>query len=216
VTTPFVFTLSFPNPLELHFKWKEQPAEDMQDTNADSPKTTHGSPSSTPGIPPLVYRDMHLVAMTFVADDADCEAAAARFPANTEPASVEDLEQNTEPESVEVLEQMSNLLQSIFSQTSQPRALVQARGFQASSPAPVRTIQSVARQLPSALASPAASRAPSTRPSTTTRHLPSALASPAAAPAPATRVSHDAHLAEVRLRHVGAQRQRVYKIESKY
>jgi hypothetical protein len=29
-------------------------------------------------------------------------------------------------------------------------------------------------------------------------------------------VSHDAHLAEVRLRHVGAQRQQAYKLESKY
>jgi hypothetical protein len=188
----------------------------MQHTNADSPKTTHDSPSSTPEIPALVYRDMHLVAMTFVADDARSEAAAARFPASTEPASVE------------VLEQMRNLLQSISPQTSQPRVLVQPRGLQGSSPvdttleqpgctdASDSTIPMVARQLPSALAFPAASRAPSTRPSTTTRHLPSALASPAAAPAPATRVSHDAHLAEVRLRHLGAQRQRVYKIESKY
>ena len=30
------------------------------------------------------------------------------------------------------------------------------------------------------------------------------------------RVSHDAHLADVRLRHVGARRQRVYKLESKF
>jgi len=29
-------------------------------------------------------------------------------------------------------------------------------------------------------------------------------------------VSHDAHLADVRLRHVGARRQRVYKLESKF
>jgi hypothetical protein len=188
----------------------------MQHTNADSPKTTHDSPSSTPGIPAPVYRDMHLVAMTHVADDARSEAAAARYPANTEPASVE------------ILEQMCNLLQSIFTQTSHPRVLVQPRGFQASShvdtsleqpgctDASDSTIPMVARQLPSALASPAAPRAPSTRPSTTTRHLPSALASPATAPSPATRFSHDAYLAEVRLRHVGARRQRVYKIESQY
>ncbi len=192
--------------------------EDMQDTNSDSPKTTHDSPSSTPETPALVYRDMHLVAMTHVADDERSEAAAARYPVNTEPASVEVL----------VLEQMCNLLQSIFSQTSQPRELVQPHGFQASSPvdtsfeqpgctdASDSTIPMVARQLPSALASPAAPRAPSTRPSTTTRHLPSALASPATAPSPATRFSHDAYLAEVRLRHVGARRQRVYKIESQY
>jgi hypothetical protein len=31
-----------------------------------------------------------------------------------------------------------------------------------------------------------------------------------------SRVSHDAHLADVRLRHVGARRQRVYKLESKF
>ena len=30
------------------------------------------------------------------------------------------------------------------------------------------------------------------------------------------RVSHDAHLAEVRLRHVGARRQRVYKLQSEF
>ena len=40
----------------------------MLESNAGSLKTSQDSPSSTPGIPSLVYRDMHFVETTFVAD----------------------------------------------------------------------------------------------------------------------------------------------------
>ena len=52
--------------------------DDMPETTVGSPKTTNDSPSSTPRIPSPVYRAMHSVEMTFVADDESSEAAAAK------------------------------------------------------------------------------------------------------------------------------------------
>ena len=93
---------------------------------------------------------MHLVEMTFVADDhlrESSEPAAARLPANTEPASGDVLAEQSFPRD----EQLRNLFRAM-------------PGHQEAS----------------------------------------------------GRVSHDAHLAEVRLRHVGARRQRVYKLQSEF
>ena len=147
----------------------------MPETAAGSPKTTHDSPSSTPGNPSPVYRDMHLVEMTFVADDhhrESSEAAARRLPANTEPASEDVLAERSFPRD----EQLSNLFRAMSLQTSGPRrntrALMQPRVY--------TSLAETGRQEASG------------------------------------RVSHDAHLADVRLRHVGARRQRVYKLESKF
>ena len=154
----------------------------MPETAAGSPKTTHDSPSSTPGNPSPVYRDMHLVEMTFVADDhhrESSEAAATRLPANTEPGSEDVLAEQSFLRD----EQLSNLFRAMSLQTSGPRrytrALMQPRVYQASSPVDT-SLAETGRQEASG------------------------------------RVSHDAHLADVRLRHVGARRQRVYKLESKF
>jgi hypothetical protein len=48
----------------------------MPDSNAGSLKTSQESLSSTPGIPPLVYMDMHFVETTFVEDDDSSSAEA--------------------------------------------------------------------------------------------------------------------------------------------
>ena len=126
---------------------------------------------------------MHLVEMTFVADDhhhrESSEAAAGRLPANTAPASEDVLAEQSFPRD----EQLSNLFRVMSLQTSGPRrytrALMQPRVYQASSPVDT-SLAETGRQEAS------------------------------------SRVSHDAHLADVRLRHVGARRQRVYKLESKF
>ena len=154
----------------------------MAKNTAGRPKTTLDSPSSTPGNPSPVYRDMHLVEMTFVADDhhrESSEAAAGRLPANIAPASEDVLAEQSFPRD----EQLSNLFRAMSLQTSGPRrytrALMQPRVYQASSPVDT-SLAETGRQEASG------------------------------------RVSHDAHLADVRLRHVGARRQRVYKLESKF
>ena len=153
----------------------------MAKNTAGRPKTTLDSPSSTPGNPSPVYRDMHLVEMTFVADDhhrESSEAAAGRLPANTAPASEDVLAEQSFPRD----EQLSNLFRAMLLQTSGPRytrEVVQPRGYRASSPVDTSLVQP-GRQEASG------------------------------------RVSHDAHLAEVRLRHVGARRQRVYKLQSEF
>jgi len=151
--------------------------------NVGSNKTLD-SQSSTPGNPSPVYRDMHLVKMTFVADDhhrESSEAAAGRLPTNTEPESEDVLAEQSFPRD----EQLSNLFRAMLLQASGPRrytrALVQPRGYQASSPVDTSLVQP-GRQETSG------------------------------------RVSHDAHLAEVRLRHVcaSARWQRVYKLQSEF
>ena len=124
---------------------------------------------------------MHLVEMTFVADDhhrESSEAAAGRLPAKTAPASEDVLAEQSFPRD----EQLSNLFRAMLLQTSGPRytrEVVQPRGYRASSPVDTSLVQT-GRQEASG------------------------------------RVSHDAHLAEVRLRHVGARRQRVYKLQSEF
>ena len=152
--------------------------DNMQETTAGSPKTTHDSPSSTPGIPSPVYRDMHLVKMTSVADDHHRESSA-------EPAREDVLAEQYFPHD----EQLSNLFRAMLLQTtslsgprSYTRALMQPRVYQASSP------------VDTSLAQPGRQE-----------HL-----------EPSGKLSHDAHLAEVRLRHVGARRQPVYKQESEF
>jgi hypothetical protein len=156
--------------------------DNMPETTASRPKTTHDSPSSTPGNPSPVYRDMHLVEMTFVADDhhhESSEAAAGRLPTNTATASEDVLTEQSFPRD----EQLSNLFRVMSLQTSGPRrytrALMQPRVYQESSPVDT-SLAETGRQEAS------------------------------------SRVSHDTHLADVRLRHVGARRQRVYKLESKF
>ena len=72
-------------------------------------------------------------------------------------------------------------------QTSGPRALEHSRDYQASSPVDTGLVPPVDTGL-----------APPGRQETS------------------DRVSHDALLAEVRLRHVGARRQRAYKLESEF
>jgi hypothetical protein len=124
---------------------------------------------------------MHLVEMTFVADDhhrESSEAAAGRLPANTQPASEDVLAEQSFPRD----EELSNLFRAMLLQTSgrrYTRAVVQPRGYQASSPVDTSLVQS-------------------------------------GRPEASGRVSHDAHLADVRLRHVGARRQRVYKLHSEF
>ena len=124
---------------------------------------------------------MHLVEMTFVADDhhrESSEAAAGRLPANTQPASEDVLAEQSFPRD----EQLSNLFRAMLLQTSGPRytrAVVQPRGYRASSPVDTSLVQP-------------------------------------GRPEASGRVSHDAHLADVRLRHVGARRQRVYKLHSEF
>jgi hypothetical protein len=129
---------------------------------------------------------MHLVEMTFVADDhhrESSEAAAGRLPGNTEHASEDVLAEQSLPRSFPRDEQLSNLFRTMSLQTSGPRrytgALMQPRVYQASSPVDTSLAETGRQEA-------------------------------------FGRVSHDAHLADVRLRHVGARRQRVHKLESKY
>ena len=156
--------------------------DNTPEPTADSPKTTNNSPSATPGNPLPVYRDMHLVEMTFVADDhhrESSEAAAARLPANTEPASEDVPAEQSFPRD----EQLSNLFRAMLLQTSGPpcytRALMQPRVCEASSTEATSIAETGSQEA-------------------------------------SGRVSHDTHLAEVRLRHVGARRQRVYKRQSEF
>ena len=159
--------------------------DDMPDTTAGSPKTTH-STSSTPGIPSPVYRAMHSVELTFVSADDECsEAAAARPPACC-PSDVGQVLCNTprhagsrQPSFLHLNAVSSNLFRAMLLQTSGPRALEHSRDYQASSP------------VDTGLAPPGRQET-------------------------SDRVSHDALLAEVRLRHVGARRQRAYKLESEF
>ena len=160
--------------------------DDMPDTTAGSPKTTHDSTSPTPGIPSPVYRAMHSVELTFVSADDECsEAAAARPPACC-PSDVGLVLRNTprhpgsrQPSFLHLNAVSSNLLRAMLLQTSGPRALEHSRDYQASSPVDTGL-------------------APSGRQETS------------------DRVSHDALLSEVRLRHVGARRQQAYKLESEF
>lgn len=146
-----------------------------------------------------------LVAMNFVeGDESSDTAAAAGLSAGTEPANEESLEHQESlelvsamsstsgPESLELVSAMSsgsleNEVSAMSLQTGGPRARGQPRGHQARSPAATSQAQLSRRE---------------------------------GAPLPdvhrETRMSHDAHLAEMRLRHDGARRQRVYKRESKF
>ena len=168
--------------------------DDMPDTTAGSPKTTHDSTSPTPGIPSPVYRAMHSVELTFVSADDECsEAAAARPPACC-PSDVGQVLCNTprhagsrQPSFLHLNAVSSNLCRAMLLQTSGPRALEHSCDYQASSPVDTGLAPPVDTGL-----------APPGRQETS------------------DRVSHDALLAEVRLRHAGARRQRTYKLESEF
>ena len=156
--------------------------DNTPEPTADSPKTTNNSPSATPGNPLPVYRDMHLVEMTFVADDhhrESSETVAARLPANTERASQDVLAEKPFPRD----EPRNNLTRAMLIRTSGPRCyarpLMQPRVYQASSPTATSIAETGSQEA-------------------------------------SGRLSHDTHLAEVRLRHVGARRQRVHKLESEF
>ena len=164
---------------------------------ADIPMTSSETPSSSTATNhlPAVYRDMHSVEINFLYSDDESSDAGARLPA----------EGSTQTDFFE-------LVAMNFVQDDQRSDVASAR-------LPANE-ESRENQLVSAMQSCLVA-APSSGPRARGQPRGHQARSPAAT-SQAHRgrqepsVSHDAHLAEVRLRHVGASRQRACKLESKF
>jgi hypothetical protein len=156
--------------------------------NVCSPKTTHDSTSPTPGIPSPVCRAMHSVELlTFVSADDECsETAAERHSACCHPSDVGQVLSNT-PRHAGSRQPSFLHLNAVSSN------LFQAMLLQTSGPRELEHSRDYQASSP----------------------VDTGLA-PQGRQETSDRVSHDALLAEVRLRHVGARRQRAYKLESEF
>ena len=158
----------------------------MPDTTAGSPKRTHDSTFPTPGIPSPVYQAMHSVEVTLVSADDGCSEAAAARPPACCPSDVGLVLRNTPRHPGS--RQPSFLHLNAVSSNPFRAMLLQTSG-------------------PRALEHSCDYQASSP--------VDTGLAPPGRQET-SDRVSHDALLAEVRLRHVGARRQRAYKLESEF
>ena len=144
-----------------------------------------------------------LVAMNFVeGDESSDTAAAAGLSAGTEPANEESLERQ---ESLELVSAMSS--------TSGPESL---ELVSAMSPGSLENEVSAMSLQPSGPRARGQPRGHQARSPAATSQAQLSRRDGAPDVHRETRMSHDAHLAEVRLRHDGARRQRVYKRESKF
>ena len=163
----------------------------MPDANAGSPKTTDHSTSPTPGTPSPVYRAMHSVELTFVSADDECSEAAAARPSACGPCDV-----------------LADIVGQVLCNTSK-HAESRQPSFLHLHAVSSNLFRAMLQQTsdPRALEHPRDYQAIS--PVDTSLALPGRQET-------SDSVSHDALLAEVRLRHVGARRQRAHKIQSEF
>ena len=150
--------------------------------------------------PRIVYRNIHLLEMTArlladtePADEELFDLVAMNFVEDDESsdtAAAEGLPAGTEPANEGSLEHQVSVVVSEMSSTSGPESL-DAMSLQTSGPRARGQPRGHQARSPAAASQAQLSRREAS-------------------------VSHDAHLAEVRLRHDGARRQRVYKRESKF
>ena len=186
----------------------------MPHTSVGRAKTIQDSPSSSTASdpPPAEYRSWN--EMTF-SDNRGLSQAPATPPQEYGDLHASDTAASLPADSRPTMEDFSDLFAMHFVTDDESGDLAAAAAARLPADTETAHEESLEHQLVSAMLFHA--RGPRARGQPRDRQARSPAATSQAQPGrQVASVSHDAHLAEVRLRHVGAQRQQAYKLQSMY